>query len=152
MRLIILRHAEAVPGSDQDAARVLTVRGQEQARLQAQRLVAEEGSVSLLTSPWRRARQTADHIAVAQGIEPVESECLTPGGSAEAVVTLLESHAGVDTLIVVTHQPLCGRLINWLVDASRSSLSVAPASGAELELDWPAAGLAYHRRWLSPTS
>lgn len=152
MKLIILRHAEAVPGSDQDAARVLTVRGEAQAELQARRLSGESGSVCLLTSPWVRARQTAECIAVGLNIRPVDNECLTPNGSLETVVSLLESCAAVDVLIVVTHQPLCGRLINWLVEADRSSLFIEPACGAELELDWPAAGLAIHRRWLSPIS
>lgn len=148
MRLLILRHAEAVSGADLDAMRALTPFGQQQAAALQPRLGELLGDqYRLLSSPWCRAYATAETLAA--GREVVSDPALTPLGTPREVAQLLEPlFASTQPLVLVTHQPLCGRLIQWLCDGRDQPLGLAPCSGALLELDWPAAGMARLLRWL----
>ncbi|WP_010322929.1 phosphohistidine phosphatase SixA [Marinobacterium stanieri] len=151
MQLVLLRHAEAVPGHDLDADRPLTTRGLQQAQVMGQLLAARFDQVRLVASPWLRACQTAEQLSVALRASVSTLPELTPVGSPEGVAGALEPLWQDDgVLVVVTHQPLCGRLVNWLVDGRDLGLSVSPCCGALLELDWPAAGMALRSHWLSP--
>ncbi|GAA0785819.1 SixA phosphatase family protein [Marinobacterium sediminicola] len=150
MRLFILRHAEAEPGADNDPGRRLTPRGELQARSLAHQFESVSDDFQLLSSPWLRAVETASKL-LAGNSECVTTYNLTPAASVIDAGVFLEScFQASHTLVVVTHQPLCGRLINWLVDGRDQSLSIAPCNGALLELDWPAAGMARLVRWIAP--
>ncbi|MBD0330582.1 MAG: histidine phosphatase family protein [Thermoleophilia bacterium] len=108
MRLVLVRHAEAAPGAP-DAERPLTSRGREQARELGERL-AREGirPETVLTSPLRRARETADLVGTALGVGPEPDARLAPGATAERV---REAIAGRGELVLaVGHQPDCGRI------------------------------------------
>lgn len=105
MRLLVVRHAEAAPG-DPDELRPLTARGREQARELGTRLRGE-GLVpdAVLTSPLLRARETG--TALELGPTAVD-ERLAPGATAAGV---REAAAGRgETVLVVCHQPDCGRV------------------------------------------
>jgi phosphohistidine phosphatase len=148
MKLLLLRHAEAVAGADMDSERELTPRGQLQAAAMALRVASTLPDAIVVSSPWRRARQTADHIAQLVGTEPVRLSELTPDVTPLQAAAALESHLDCgNSLVLVTHQPLCGRLISWLTEGRAESLMVAPCSGALLELEWPAAGMARLLGW-----
>lgn len=75
-RALFLRHGEsahnahsgAEPLAEEDGDR-LTERGREQARA-AGAALREEGPTRLLTSPLRRARETAAEVGAALGLEP----------------------------------------------------------------------------------
>ena len=71
MRLFLVRHAEAAPG-DPDDLRPLTPAGREAARALGEKLAAERLD-AVLSSPLLRARETAEQIARAAGIEPEEA-------------------------------------------------------------------------------
>src|SRR5918995_265644 len=106
MRLILVRHAEAAPGTP-DEQRTLTPEGREQARALAERLSADPPAV-VLSSPLLRARETADAIARAAGVPLRVDDRLAPGASADG---LLEALAGEDgTVVAVGHQPDCGEI------------------------------------------
>ncbi len=148
MRLLIMRHAEAVTGADHDPDRPLTPRGRLQAQAMRGQLQAVLGDYRLLSSPWTRALATAAELAPS-GCDPVTSVDLIPPASLAAAGGQLESLFDAELpLVVVTHQPLCGRLIHWLTEGRDQGLLIAPCSGALLELDWPAAGMARLVRWL----
>ena len=148
MKLLLLRHAEAVAGADMDSERVLTPRGQLQAAAMALRVASALPDAIVVSSPWVRARQTADHIAQLVGADPVCLPELTPDVKPLQAAAALESHLDGDkTLVLVTHQPLCGRLISWLTEGRAESVMVTPCSGALLELEWPAAGMARLLGW-----
>ncbi|GAA0684004.1 histidine phosphatase family protein [Marinobacterium maritimum] len=148
MRLLILRHAEAVPGADHDPDRPLTSRGTLQAQAMCRQLQDVLGDYRLLCSPWMRAHTTAAQLMSGEH-EPSSSVSLIPSASLQAAAGLLESQFDDQSpLVVVTHQPLCGRLIHWLTEGRDQGLLIAPCSGALLELDWPAAGMARLVRWL----
>lgn len=148
MKLLLLRHAEAVPGADLDAARVLTAAGEAQAAAMALRVSALFAGVHVVSSPWQRAQQTAARIAQSEGCLASVSSALTPEVSVETAAAALEVwFSEVEALVVVTHQPLCGRLINWLIEGDKVGVSIAPCSGALLELEWPAQGMARLLNW-----
>jgi len=63
-------------------------------------------SDAVLTSPLLRARQTAEGIATAVGLEPEPDERLAPGASADDVRAVVAGRG--DTVVVVGHQPDCG--------------------------------------------
>ena len=108
MQLYLVRHAEAASG-DPDELRPLTPEGREVARELGRRLAAEGVRPdAVLTSPLLRARQTATELAKPAGLEPEPDERLAPGASAEAVRAAAGDRGS--TVVVVGHQPDCGRI------------------------------------------
>jgi phosphohistidine phosphatase len=106
MRLLIVRHAKAEPGSP-DELRRLTAAGREQARALGGRLRAE-GFVpdAVVSSPLVRARETAEALGLG---EPLIDEVLAPGAAPEDVRDAARSRG--ETVIVVGHQPDCGQAV-----------------------------------------
>jgi phosphohistidine phosphatase len=102
MRLVIVRHAKAAPGSP-DELRPLTAEGREQARLLGERLRPLTPD-AVVTSPLLRARQTAAALGLG---EPEIDDRLAPGATAEDVRAAAEERG--ETVVVVGHQPDCGR-------------------------------------------
>jgi phosphohistidine phosphatase len=104
MRLVIVRHAEAAAG-DPDELRALTPEGREQARRLGERLRA--GGISpdaVVCSPLLRARETAAALGLG---EPEVDERLSPGATPHDVRAAADGHG--TTVVVVGHQPDCGR-------------------------------------------
>ena len=108
MKLLIVRHAEAAPGTP-DELRPLTRAGREQARALGARL-REDGlrPDAILTSPLLRARETGTLLGRQLGVPPVSDERLSPGAGAAQVAEAAAEHG--DTVVVVGHQPDCGRI------------------------------------------
>ena len=108
MRLFIVRHAKAA-GGEPDDVRPLTKEGRKQARDLGRRFAADGiHPGAILTSPLLRARETADEIGRAVGVDPEPDERLAPGADAEAVRAATAERGEV--VIVVGHQPDCGRI------------------------------------------
>jgi phosphohistidine phosphatase len=119
MELWLLRHAEAedrtASGKDED--RGLTADGLLQAKSVARGLAALEPGITLiLTSPYRRARQTAARAA--EALRPSggvrESRALAPGNEPAAVLAEL-SDLKEESALLVGHAPLLGFLLGRLV-------------------------------------
>ena len=107
MRLFIVRHAEAASG-EPDELRPLTPAGREAARVLGDRLAADGVAPdAVLASPLLRARETAAELARALGVEAEPDERLAPGASPEDVREAVAGRG--DTVVVVGHQPDCGR-------------------------------------------
>jgi phosphohistidine phosphatase len=107
VRLYIVRHAEAAPG-EPDELRPLTPEGREAARALGKRLAADGVAAdAVLTSPLLRARETAAEIGRALGVEAEPEERLAPGADPEDVREVAAARG--DTVVVVGHQPDCGR-------------------------------------------
>lgn len=122
MRLVIVRHAEAAPGAP-DELRPLTARGRAQARELGKRLRAELGDAdAVLSSPLLRARETALALGLAA---PETDERLAPGATAD---DLRQAAAGRgETVVVVAHQPDCGRAVAALGDGTEPAFPPASA-------------------------
>jgi phosphohistidine phosphatase len=127
MRVVIVRHAEAASGSP-DELRPLTPQGRAQARDLGRRLRAEIGEAdAVLSSPLLRARETA--LALGLG-RPQADERLAPGASAESVRELVTGRG--ETVVVVAHQPDCGRIAAALGDGNEPDFPPAGACVIEL--------------------
>src|SRR2546422_640032 len=115
MRLYLVRHAEAAPGTP-DELRTLTPAGREQARQLGERLRAQ-GAVAdaVLSSPLLRARETADALGLGRS-EP--DERLAPGATADDVRAAVAGRG--ETVVVVGHQPDCGQVTLALTGEERS--------------------------------
>jgi phosphohistidine phosphatase len=126
MRLYLVRHAKAEQGEPDDL-RALTPDGRAAARDLGRRLAAEGVTPdAVLSSPLLRARETAEEIARATGAEAEPVDMLAPGATAEDVTQAVTGRG--DTIVVVGHQPDCGRIAAELT--------------GEAEPPFPTAGLA----------
>jgi phosphohistidine phosphatase len=120
MRLVIVRHAEAAPGSP-DEVRPLTPEGKEQARALGERLRDELGIAdAVLTSPLLRARETAAALGLG---EAEADERLAPGATADDVRDAVDGRG--ETVVVVGHQPDCGRIAAALGDGAEPAFPPA---------------------------
>jgi len=107
VRLFVVRHAEAAPG-EPDHLRPLTKAGRAAARSLAKELGTQDID-AVLSSPLRRARETADEIAAAAGTQTAVDDRLAPGATAD---DLREAVAGRgETVVVVGHQPDCSEIV-----------------------------------------
>ncbi len=140
MRLLIIRHAIAVPHGTPDVpedARPLTPRGEKRFREAARGLarICRRPDL-LLTSPLVRARQTAQIAAEAWGkIEPKEEKALA-GGSFEQIAAVVDKHGSKGVVAIVGHEPDVSSLVARLLGTSASERLTFKKGGAAL-LDVP---------------
>ena len=128
MRVLIVRHAEAAPGAP-DELRPLTARGRKQARALGKRLRRDGVHPdAVLTSPLLRARQTAAALELG---EPAVDERVAPGASPEAFRDVVLGRG--ETVLVVGHQPDCGRAAAAL--SGGPAPAFPPCGLAVVELD-----------------
>lgn len=118
MEVWLLRHAKAEESSasGRDEDRALTRGGIRRAAAVAQGLAAlDPGIEAILTSPYRRARETAAPAAHALGIAKViDSRSLEPERDPAEVVRELEAGSWRAALLV-GHEPLLGAIVAFLV-------------------------------------
>jgi len=127
MRIVLVRHAEAAPGEPDDL-RPLTPEGREQARRLGDRLRADGIEPdAVLTSPLLRARQTAEALSFG---DPEALDLLAPGASENELRAAVAGRGG--TVVVVGHQPDCGRIAAALGGGEEPAFP--PAGVAVLEL------------------
>lgn len=153
MRLIIVRHgeAEAFFGAASDAARRLTPKGRSDVQRLGERLAGAGFAVQrIIASPYVRAQHTAALLAAKLGGNHLLTTAaeLQPAGKPAGVIDLLDATA-LDTVLLASHQPLVGRLLNLLVDEDNLP-SFAPACCAIVEAEVIASGCAELVNFMSP--
>ena len=153
MEIWLLRHAAAEDRSDsgRDADRTLTEDGHKRAREVARGLASLEPGIELiLTSPYSRARQTAEPVARALKLTSKvrETAALEPGRDPHEI---LEEIVGekVESVLLVGHEPHLGALLGRLI-AGRPGLEVPMKKAALARLSWPGSGQAALRALLPP--
>ena len=120
MKLYVLRHAEAVDHAPTDAARELTPHGLEQARRVGEFCRQHDLAPELvLTSPYRRAVQTAELFAAALGQTPQEAPFLASGMHPATALRELTAYTRLGAVVLVGHQPDLGQLITTLIGLPR---------------------------------
>jgi phosphohistidine phosphatase len=128
MRLVIVRHAEAAPG-DPDELRSLTPAGRKQAQQLGDSLRADGiAADAVLSSPLLRARETAQALGLG---EPGIDERLAPGASPADIRDAARGRG--ETVVVVGHQPDCGRAVAEL--GGRDEPAFPPCAHALVELE-----------------
>ena len=130
MQLYLVRHAEAADG-EPDELRPLTADGRRAARTLGERLAAEGVHPdAVLTSPLLRARETGAELARPVGLEPEPDERLAPGATAESVRAAAEERG--ETIVVIGHQPDCGRIAAELAGGPEPAFPPAAMLAFEL--------------------
>jgi phosphohistidine phosphatase len=140
MRLLIIRHATAVPRGTPDMPddeRPLTKRGEKRFRAVAEGLARMvKRPDALLTSPLPRARRTAEIAAAAWGKIEVEEAVALAGGSYNELATALGRFPAESLVVIVGHEPDLSALLGRLLGSSRSERLTFKKGGAAL-LDIP---------------
>ncbi|MES1247887.1 MAG: histidine phosphatase family protein [Actinomycetota bacterium] len=127
MRLVLVRHAEAAPGNP-DELRQLTPAGREQARRLGDELRAQGIEPdAVVASPLLRALETANGLGLGS---VVVDERLAPGATPEDIRAVAAEHG--DTVVLVGHQPDCGRAVAALGGGSEPAFP--PGAHAMVEL------------------
>jgi phosphohistidine phosphatase len=137
MELYILRHGIAVPhgarGYEDDARRPLTPEGRKKLRRIARSMRKMELSFDLLlSSPYVRARQTAEIVArVFQAEKRLKfSEHLAADGDAEELVDQMKSlYHSPRGVVLVGHEPYLSQLISRLVTGGTDLLLTLKKGG-----------------------
>jgi phosphohistidine phosphatase len=145
MRLVIVRHAIAVPRGTPDIPdekRPLTKEGRARFRKAARGIARQfDRPDALLTSPWLRAAQTAATLAKAWGrVRPKEAKALA-GGTFEEQAAVLDRFPREATVAIVGHEPYLSSLLARLVGARLSErLALKKGGVAVVELPGTLAG------------
>lgn len=120
--LYLMRHGIAAerfePGIHSDADRPLTDRGRRRVRLVAQAMQSMDVQPGLvISSPYVRAKQTAEIVCEVLGIEALEfDDRLTPMADPHAVRDLLiEHHHHGEDVLFTGHQPHMSSTLSYLL-------------------------------------
>lgn len=136
MLITFLRHAEAEAHASSDFNRRLTPKGIEQA-VKAGKFCSRSGLVPevILSSPVVRARQTADIVAKAVGVEVDEVGWLACGMEPEDCLKQLSGRAEVGSILLVGHEPDFSEAIAHLIGLPEHAvLKIRKASLTAVEI------------------
>ena len=146
MKVCIMRHGEAGFSASSDSSRSLTSYGIRQAIQAGQWLKQQNFQFNIgLVSPYLRAQQTLAELSSQVSVSTVETDkLLVPGGNPEYIANLLSTYPsqGIEQVIIVSHLPLVGYLVNELCpDISPPMFPTASIACIELtstigKLEW----------------
>jgi phosphohistidine phosphatase len=122
MQIYLLRHAIAEEGEagKPDRDRTLAPEGRKKLKEVLRLARQADTAISLiLTSPFRRARETADIVAdlLANEAELLETKTLQPDGQVEEVWRELRTHKPIDSVMLVSHEPLLSSVMAFLLNS-----------------------------------
>lgn len=160
IELFLVRHAVAAERGaafPDDAARPLTPEGVERFRKAVAGLRALDVTLDLvLTSPYARARETAELLAAGLRPKPrlMTTESLAPGRRPAQVVSAVEQHLAGGTrwsrVALVGHEPDLGELAARLLGA-RGTIAFKKGAVCRIDVDRALPGGPGTLRWfLSP--
>jgi phosphohistidine phosphatase len=131
MEIYLLRHAVAVEAEafrGEDSERPLTPDGKKKMRRAAKGMLALGLSFDLiLTSPYRRARETADIVAgIYKKRRLVQcNDLLKPGGDRKSLVEhIAQPGDAAQNVLLVGHEPHLSQLLTTLIGASASAVKL----------------------------
>lgn len=134
MHIFLMRHgiAELARGGAGDRERALTERGREKMRRQAAVMRRIGWSIDhLVTSPYRRARQTAAVLAESLSVEAEPDELLGLGSVPGDVGELLRRYERLRGVCFVGHQPDLSSVVHFLTG---HALNLRPGGLAVVEV------------------
>jgi len=121
MNIILIRHGQAESFASDDASRMLTTQGEHQSQQTAAWLLNQGYQLdALIVSPYKRAQQTAYHVAQVFDIPITSCDQITPDNSAQAAFEWLDELLLPEsaTIAVVCHMPIVARLAVLLTGES----------------------------------
>jgi phosphohistidine phosphatase len=144
MNLYILRHGIAVERDPvrfpDDSCRPLTMKGEDRLRLICSAMQALELSFDrIISSPYRRARQTAEIVAAALGSRKILefSDELIPEGDPKALFRQINRISPApESLLLVGHEPYLSLLLSQLISGEMAAAVDLKKGGlARLEIE-----------------
>jgi phosphohistidine phosphatase len=157
MELYVLRHAIAVergaPEIRRDSERPLSSAGRKRMQRIARGMRALKMRPELiLSSPYLRARQTAELVAREFEAESILelSPLLEPGGDPEELMSLLGGEYGsIGSVVLVGHEPSLSELISMLLSGDeRMAVTMKKGGLCKLTLENPRYGRCATLEWL----
>jgi phosphohistidine phosphatase len=134
MRLIIVRHAIAVPRGTPDVPeeeRPLSPEGERKFQKAARGLaLLAEGPDLILTSPLPRALRTAEIAAAAWGGTPLRVERVLLEGTLDQIVSALAKLPEQSKVVIVGHEPTVSSLVAGLLGSARGEAFELKKGGA----------------------
>jgi phosphohistidine phosphatase len=145
MNLYLMRHGIAVtadqPGIESDSERPLTAKGTKRMRRAARGLRRLGVSFdTVLTSPFVRARQTAEIVAESLGLEAQLEEIpeLAPQSSVDHLISRFTRFQDKEHVLLVGHNPLLSHAASFLIAGKKEiSLEIELKKGGlcRIEID-----------------
>ena len=134
MQLFLMRHGEAEPIVTQDSSRALTEAGKLDVAQQVTALKQDLKVVDTIwASPYIRAQQTASIASEILGQSVITKDFLVPSANPQKV---LDELASIESpLLMVSHQPLVGILLDSLTGQEPGCLRMGTSSIASLSSD-----------------
>ncbi|WP_394129844.1 phosphohistidine phosphatase SixA [Shewanella maritima] len=120
MQLFLMRHGEASFDAPSDRERKLTDSGRYHTRKMANWLTMNIGQIDLvIVSPYLRAQQTWQEVSkhLPEPRKLVTLDDITPNGSPQTATDAILAYAEeyyADTVLVITHMPVVGYMVNEL--------------------------------------
>lgn len=153
MQVYLLRHgiAEESRAGLRDADRALVPEGRKKLKEVLRLARSADTAISLiLTSPYRRARETAELVSelLSSEAEMLETAALTPDNHPRNVWQEICSHKSVDSVLLSGHEPLMSSTAAYLLNCS--SLQIDFKKGALMRIDIESFGPQPHGvlRWM----
>lgn len=116
MKLFVMRHGTAEELADNDVQRVLSTEGKQDIRQMSSDYVQDLQSVDVIwASPYVRTQQTAIIMAETLDKPIVTQDFLPPSGNPALVLAALQEQTD-KTILIVSHQPLVGILVDGLAN------------------------------------
>lgn len=129
MQLYLLRHADAETVAPTDDQRFLSEKGMMQAARIARFCDAHEIRPSvILSSPLRRAHQTAAEVAGHLKAEVISVRWLACGARPEGILERLDEYKASPSVMLVGHEPDLSSLVSFLINAQYGSVHVRKGS------------------------
>jgi len=144
VKLYLFRHGEAEPAVTGDPERHLTAAGSRRNRATGELFAARGARIEqALVSPYVRARETAaDLEAVLGNLNFQESHLITPDADVSGIIGFLGTD-GVESTLLVGHNPLLSRLMSLLVSGdvhSGAALDTSEMACVGLDVVAPGCG------------
>lgn len=138
MHVFFMRHGEAVTQAESDAARNLTDAGRSDVRATVNRSLEEPMFGDVIDEIWCshyvRAQQTAELVASIIGKPVTVKDGLSPTDNPDNL--LHELRESEKTILVVSHQPLLGTIVDRLagLETGRYRMGTSALAAIETEL------------------
>jgi len=134
MEIYLLRHGIAEDGYP-DSARALTAEGKDKLRKVLKRATVKPSLI--LTSPYRRAVETAEIAAQVLGYdsEIERAQALTPDGSSAAVWEEIRARKNEDAILLASHEPLMSATVAFLLGAPGLHVDMKKAALVRVDVD-----------------
>lgn len=146
-----MRHGHAEPEAPADHLRALSAQGEREVGRSLARHQSELGNIQIaIVSPYVRAQSTYQVARSALPVhECVESELLVPCADPQKMIDYLYAlqQKGVDSVLLVSHQPLVGTLVDRLCGLEPGAYRMGTAALAAIDTDVVAANCG-ELRWL----